>query len=75
MAEQDLNPGCIFSFSFSFFLHHAACGILLLKPGIKLMPPALEAQILNHWTTREVLAVFLKRKRNIIAHLGQKVHG
>ena len=32
-----------------------ACGILVPQPGIKPMPPALEAQSLNHWTTREVL--------------------
>ena len=32
----------------------AACGILLPQPGIKPMPFALEAQGLNHWTTREV---------------------
>ena len=31
-----------------------ACGILVPQPGIKLMPPALEAQSLNQWTAREV---------------------
>ena len=31
-----------------------ACGILVPQPGIKLMPPALEAHSLNLWTTREV---------------------
>ena len=31
-----------------------ACGILVPRPGIKPMPPALEAQHLNHWTAREV---------------------
>ena len=44
-----------FSFSFSFFWH-VACRILLPQPGIKLMPPAMEAWCLNlNWTTREVL--------------------
>ena len=33
---------------------HAACGILVPWPGIKPVPPALEAQSLNHWTAREV---------------------
>ena len=31
-----------------------ACGILVPRPGIEPMPPAVEAQSLNHWTTREV---------------------
>ena len=34
---------------------HVACGILVHQPGIELMPPALEAWSLDHWTTREVL--------------------
>ena len=37
-----------------FFGHTKACGILVLQPGIKPMPPVLEAWSLNHWTTREV---------------------
>ena len=44
--------GCFFFFLF-FWPCHAACGILV-QPGIKPMPPALGAQSLNHWTTREV---------------------
>ena len=41
--------------------HQEACGILVLRPGIKLMPPAFGVQSLNHWTTREVLSEgFLK---------------
>ena len=32
--------------------------ILVPWPGIKPMPPALEAQHLNHWTTREVLELY-----------------
>ena len=30
-----------------------ACGILVPKPGIELVPPAVEVWSLNHWTTRE----------------------
>ena len=41
-------------FFFSFWLHCTACGILVPQPGIKPAPPALEAQSLNHWTTREI---------------------
>ena len=43
----------IFIFIFIFWLHSRACGILLPRPGIEPMPPAVEAQILNHWNTRE----------------------
>ena len=31
-----------------------ACGILVPQPGIEPVPPAVEAQSLNHQTTREV---------------------
>ena len=37
-----------------FWLYHAAGGILVPQPGIEPVPPALEAQNLNHWTTRDV---------------------
>ena len=32
----------------------AACGILVPRPGIEPVPPAVEAWSLNHWTAREV---------------------
>ena len=31
-----------------------ACGISVPRPGIEPVPPAVEAQTLNHWTAREV---------------------
>ena len=37
-----------------FWPCHVACGILFPRPGIEPVPPAVEAQSLNHWTTREV---------------------
>ena len=37
-----------------FFFYHMACAILVPWPGIEPASPALEAQCLNHWTTREV---------------------
>ena len=43
-------PDC----SVFFFLHHTACGILLPRPVIEPVPPALEVWSLNHWATREV---------------------
>ena len=58
LGEQD--PGLLlnvvsFHFFFFFFkyfylfrLHHAACGILVPRPGIEPGPPAVEAQNLNH---------------------------
>ena len=41
-------------FFFFFFLFGRAMQILAPQPGIKPTPPAVEAQSLNHWTTREV---------------------
>ena len=34
---------------FLFWPSHAACGILVTRPGIKHVPLAVEAQSLNHW--------------------------
>ena len=34
-----------------------ACGILVSQPDIELMPPAMEAQSLNRWTTGEVPSI------------------
>ena len=39
---------------FIFWPCCVACRFLVPWPGIKLIPPALEASSLNHWTTREV---------------------
>ena len=36
-----------------------ACGILVPWPGIKPMTPALAAQSLNHWTTREIYRIYV----------------
>ena len=41
-----------------FGLCHVACRILVPLSGIKPVPPAVEAQILNHWTTREIPLLF-----------------
>ena len=37
-----------------FWLCRTACGILVPRPGIEPVPPAVEVQSLNHWTAREV---------------------
>ena len=51
----------VFFFNFIFWLRCMSCGMLVPRPGIEPVPPALGAQSLNHWTTREVPAVlFLK---------------
>ena len=39
--------------NFFFWLPWIVHGILVPRPGVKLLPPTLEAQSLNHWTTRE----------------------
>ena len=40
---------------FFFSLCHMVCGILVPRPGIKPMSPAVEEQSPNHWTVGEVL--------------------
>ena len=42
-----------FLFFLIFWPHHAACGILVPRPGIEPTPPAVEARSPNHWTARE----------------------
>ena len=37
---------------------NTACGILVLQPGIKPGPPALEVQSLNHWTARKSQKIY-----------------
>ena len=37
---------------------------LVPQPGIKPMPPAVEAQSYNHWNSREVITMALKRSAN-----------
>ena len=39
---------------FFFFHQHKACRTLVPQPGIEPTPPAVEAQSLNHWTSRKV---------------------
>ena len=52
----------IFFFFMFWFFGWKACGILAPWPGIKPVPSALEGG-LNHWTTREVPAsLIMKRK-------------
>ena len=37
-----------------WFFGHKACGILAPQPGIEPPRPALEGEVFNHWTAREV---------------------
>ena len=52
-AECESLP-CIFGLVFWVFFGWAACGILVAWPGIKPVGPAVGAQSLNHWATRDV---------------------
>ena len=53
--KYNLEPPEFFWFYlfFIFWLCFLACGILVLLPGVELVPPAVKAQNLNHWTTRK----------------------
>ena len=42
-----------FTYLFIFWLHHAACRILVPWPEIKPVCPMMEVQSNNHWTTRD----------------------
>lgn len=35
------------------------CDILVLRPGIELVPPALEVRSVNHWIARKVLFILI----------------
>ena len=51
---------CCFFVLFCFVLPcHSACGILVPRPGIEPMSPAVGTWSLNHWTPREVPVVFV----------------
>ena len=69
-TDQEIIPSKIFPLSYSFFFFNiffwsivaffffwpccTTCGILVPRPGLEPAPLILEAQNLNHWTTREV---------------------
>ena len=40
--------------TYTYRPHREAFGILVPSPGFEPVPPAVEAQSLNHWTTGEV---------------------
>ena len=48
------HPSRLLFYFWKIWLCHAACGTLVLQPGIELAAPALEAGVLNHRTTEEV---------------------
>ena len=45
--------------NFIFWPQHVACGVLVPQLQIEPVSPALEAQSVNHWTSREVPSYFL----------------
>ena len=45
---------CFYTTPYFFGLTGVTCWIFIPHPGIKPLPPAGEAQGLNHWTAREV---------------------
>ena len=53
----EMLSSAIVSWFFFFWPHHKASRILVPWPEIDLMPPAMQVEILNHWTAREVPAI------------------
>ena len=69
-ADNSNSQDCVFFFFFnlamldlSFSTQDLSCSMwgLVPQPGIEPRPPALGAQSLNHWTTKEVTGLYLKR--------------
>ena len=58
-----------FIYLFIFWPCRTACWILVPRPGIEPLPPAVEARSLNHWTTREV-----PRLSFFIQHNSTEIH-
>ena len=52
VAMKSLGTG--YDYFFSFWPRRAACGILILQPGIEPEATAVKAPSPNHWTTREL---------------------
>ena len=55
----DQGEFCPLLFVCLFWPCHVACGILVPRPGMEPIPPAVEVRSLNHWTAREVPVCFL----------------
>ena len=55
--DHDTRFATYFSFLF-FWPHCVVHGILVPRPGIEPMPPAVEAQSPNQWTALEVPATY-----------------
>ena len=65
----DQTPFLLLFWLFGFFWpHRVACRILVPWPGIEPVPPVVEAQSPNHWTSREVLKhhLFLDTQANTL---------
>ena len=55
LSYSTANRSNSLSLSLSFFWPcYTACGILVYWPGIEFMPPAVEVQSINHWTTVKI---------------------
>lgn len=61
VPEEDLKLCFAFGFCFVLFSWwwHAACGILVARPGIEPASPAVKPRRLKHWTTKEVFLPLL----------------
>ena len=55
LSPKEIGAHVFFFFFFStFWPHHLACEILVPRPGIEPIPPAVKVWSLSHWTYREV---------------------
>ena len=65
--SSHLLPSCASNLKKNFFWPHCAvCSILVPQPVFEPVPPTVEGQSLNHWTTREVSLCFHTEKTLVV---------
>ena len=53
LGRYDVIPECWENGNYDYYFDCIACEILVLWPGMEPMPPAVEVQSLNQWTSRK----------------------
>ena len=75
LKPKELDPLLQYLLLSGFFWPRStACGILVPRPGMEPMPPAVEAQSPNHWTTREFpLFITFQRKTSYMLYFSTTI--
>ena len=54
-----------------WFFRREACGIIAPRPGIERNPAALEGEVVNHWTSRELHCIFFNPACDFTGKIGR----